>query len=415
MKHRKEIFASIAGHILEYYDVTLYGYFAAYLAPKFFPSDNEELSYLVSLVAFAAGFWLRPVGGLIFGHIGDRFGRKIALSWTILLVTIPTIVLGVLPYYETIGIAAPIILLTCRLLQGLCAGGEYSGAAIFVNEHAQKGRDGLASGWLACAGFAGAILGTGIGSFCTRDFMPEWGWRIPFLLGAVFGFIGFYIRFSLQETDAFKALQKAGDISPLPIRDAVQAQPLNMVWVALLGAASTVPYYASSIYMGGIFKNDLHLDLHQTLFINMSIMILWALLLPVLGHWSDRVGKHRMMMAACLATAVTTYPAFYLLEQEITLERVIMVQVILTIPSAAFVAPISALLPSLFPVKGRYSGIGFAYPLGSAIFGASTPFLSEKLKIAFDSQTAPAFYVVAVALVGFFSLYMAKRAYAKAV
>lgn len=413
MKRRKEIFATIAGNVLEYYDVTLYGYFAAFLAPLYFPFESETSSIIASFVTFALGFVTRPLGGIVFGHLGDRLGRKRALALTIFLVTIPTFTIGILPTYETIGLAAPAILIACRLLQGLCAGGEFAGAAVFINEHAEKGKDGFAASLLATSGFVGAIIGTAFGAICTAKFMPDWAWRLPFVLAAVFGVIAFYIRYSLEETRDFKEIRSEGTLSRMPLLDAFKDQPLNIFCAIGMGAAATVPYYALAIYMGSVFASDLKLPTSQTMLINMGIMIYWAILLPIVGRLSDRVGKARVMMIATFITAVTAFPAFWLIKEAVSLERVILIQLILTTSSAAFVAPVAAVLPTLFAVKERYSGIGFAYSLGGALFGSTTPIISTILKSQLEMPAAPAIYITAIAIVGILSLKFANRAYQK--
>src|SRR5436189_1033551 len=193
-KNIKAIFAAMVGNALEYYDVMLYGFFAAMLAPLFFPTDNQITSTISSLGTFAAGFVMRPLGGIIFGHLGDKFGRRQALVLAIFLVTIPTFTIGILPTYADIGIAAPLILLLCRLLQGLCVGGEYSGASIFVIEYSKRGREAFAGSILCAAGVSAGVLGTLVGFLSTLPFMPAWRWRIPFLIGSLFGLIGHYFR-----------------------------------------------------------------------------------------------------------------------------------------------------------------------------------------------------------------------------
>ena len=187
MLRTKTILTATIGNAIVYYDMTLYGFFAVFLSPLFFPSDNLITSQLSSLGVLASGFLARPFGGLIFGHIGDRFGRKKALIIAILLITIPTTVIGILPTYALIGIFAPIILVLCKLLQGICTGGEYSGAAIFLSEHHRGENEGLAGSILPVSSILGAILGTSLGGLFLLPEMPIWAWRIPFLLGGIFG------------------------------------------------------------------------------------------------------------------------------------------------------------------------------------------------------------------------------------
>jgi len=221
MNHKKAILAAMIGNALEYYDVMLYGFFAAALAPLFFPTTNHFVSITASLGTFAAGFLMRPLGGILFGHLGDRYGRRMALAFSILLVTVPTLTIGLLPTYEYIGIAAPIILVVCRLLQGLCVGGEYSGAAIFVIEHSKKKQEAFAGSVLCATGFLGGFLGTILGLICTLPYMPTWSWRIPFLIGSIIGLIGYYIRTQVDESPAYSQAMKRGEIIKSPLRDVI--------------------------------------------------------------------------------------------------------------------------------------------------------------------------------------------------
>ena len=240
-KNYKAIFAAMIGNALEYYDVMLYGFFAAMLAPLFFPNDNPAISIISSFGTFAAGFIMRPLGGLLFGHLGDKFGRRRALVLAIFLVTIPTFTIGVLPTYAEIGMAAPIILVACRLLQGLCVGGEYSGASIFVIEYSKKGKESFAGSILAASGLVGGVLGTFFGFLCTLPLMPSWGWRLPFLMGSLFGLIGYYIRLQVKESPDFA--RHTGNIEKVPLWGVLESRKRNLLCTVGIGATTLIPFY----------------------------------------------------------------------------------------------------------------------------------------------------------------------------
>lgn len=399
-KDTKAILAAMVGNALEYYDVMLYGFFAAMLAPLFFPTDNPTISTISSLGTFAAGFLMRPLGGIIFGHLGDKFGRQKALVLAIFLVTVPTFIIGILPTYAEIGIAAPIILLLCRLLQGLCVGGEYSGASIFVIEYSKRGREAFAGSILCAAGLSGAVVGTFLGFLFTLPFMPPWGWRIPFLIGTVFGLIGYYIRAKINETPDFMK-HKGEKIAKVPLWNVLQKRKRQLFCTIGIGASALIPLYLLSVYMGHLLSSELHVPTSKIMLINVGINILIMLLLPLMGNLADsKIGKANLMIASSFMSILVAYPLFFLLKMHMSVENIIFCQVILAITDSAFAAPSMALLASLFPIHERYSGIGFGYALGGALLGGTTPLIVVSLVNWLDSPMMPAYYLMFGGIIG---------------
>lgn len=392
-KSYKAIFAAMIGNALEYYDVMLYGFFATMLAPVFFPTSNQTISIISSLGTFAAGFIMRPLGGIIFGHLGDKFGRRYALVLAIFLVTIPTFTIGILPPYTTIGIAAPIVLVICRLLQGLCVGGEYSGASIFVIEYAKKGREAFAGSILCAAGFLGGVLGTFLGFVFTLPVMPPWSWRIPFLIGSVIGLIGYYIRTKVGESPKFTQHQNE-ETAKVPLLSVLRERKRNLLCTIGIGATSLIPFYMASVYMGYLLSSKLNISTSKIMLINVALNIFLMVLLPLMGIVADKVGKSRLMIFISSLSIILAYPLFFILEKDLSLFNIILVQIILALITAGFGAPSTAFLTSLFPVHERYSGIGFGYALGGAILGGTTPLILASLSNWFDSFLAPAFYLI---------------------
>jgi len=226
---KKVIIASVLGNALELYDFSLYGIFVPLFATLFFPTGNPTVALLASLATFAVGFLTRPLGGILFGYLGDRFGRKNALLISIMLMALPTLIISFLPTYAQIGILAPILLLLCRLLQGLCAGGEYTGASIFIIEHLGKSRRGLAGSLISASGAIGSLIAMLLGAALLQPGLPEWSWRIPFLMGAFLALIGFYIRRSLQESPEFtELLVQQVPSSGVPLLVAFQKYPIDL-------------------------------------------------------------------------------------------------------------------------------------------------------------------------------------------
>lgn len=395
----KSIVAAMIGNALEYYDVMLYGSFATMLAPLFFPTDNPSLTALSSLGTFAAGFIMRPLGGLLFGHMGDKIGRRPTLGLTIFLVTIPTFTIGILPSYEKIGLAAPFILVLCRLLQGLCVGGEYSGASIFVVEHSKKGQEAFASSTLCAAGFFGGAIGTFLGFICTQPFMPMWGWRIPFLIGAVIGLLGFYLRRNVSESPDFIRTKKKKVIT-VPLISVLQTRKKNLFCTIGIGATSLIPFYMASVYMGYLLSVKLDLSTSHIMLINVGLNLFIMGLLPVMGLLADRIGKERLMIWSSCLSIVLAYPLFVFLDQELTVTRIIFVQGILGMITSSFGAPSSAFIVRLFPVQKRYTGVGFGYALGGALLGGTTPLILETLSTWINASLAHTFYLAMSGIIG---------------
>lgn len=399
-KNTKAILAAMVGNALEYYDVMLYGFFAVMLAPLFFPTDNQIVSTLSSLGTFAAGFIMRPLGGIIFGHLGDKFGRRQALVLAIFLVTIPTFIIGVLPTYMEIGIAAPIILLLCRLLQGLCVGGEYSGASIFVIEYSKRGREAFAGSILCAAGISGGVLGTFLGFLFTSPIMPSWGWRIPFLIGSVFGLIGFYIRTKISETPDF-IKHRERKTSKVPLWEVLRKRKRNLVCTIGIGASALIPLYLSSVYMGHLLSTELNLSTSQIMLVNIFLNFFLMLLLPLMGNIADgKIGKENLMIFSSLALMLIAYPLFFLLNTYLSIPTIIFCQAIIAIANSAFAAPSMALMSTFFPVHERYSGIGFGYALGGALLGGTTPLIVVSLVSWLNSSMMPAYYLMFSGILG---------------
>lgn len=407
-KSYKATFAAMIGNALEYYDVMLYGFFATMLAPIFFPTSNQTVSVISSLGTFAAGFIMRPLGGLVFGHLGDKFGRRYALVLAIFLVTIPTFTIGILPPYATIGIAAPIILVVCRLLQGLCVGGEYSGASIFVIEYAKKGREAFAGSILCAAGFFGGVLGTFIGFICTLPMIPSWGWRIPFLIGSIIGIIGYYIRTKVGESPEF-IQHKNEEIAKVPLLAVLQERKRNLLCTIGVGATSLIPFYMASVYMGYLLSSKLNTPTSKIMLINVVLNVSLMGLLPLMGIVADNIGKARLMIVVTCLSILLAYPLFFMLEKEFSLLNVFFVQAVLALITAGFGAPSTAFLASLFPVHERYSGVGFGYALGGALLGGTTPLILATLANWFHSSLAPAFYLMFSGFLGLICVVYARK------
>ena len=310
----KVVFAGMIGNALEFYDFSLYGFFATILASQFFPAGDRVAAIFYTFTVFGVGFLMRPLGAIVFGHIGDKYGRKIALSLSVILMAVPTALIGVLPNYATIGILAPIILTFCRLLQGLCTGGEYNGAAIFVIEH-QKDKRGFAGGLITSSCAIGSLLGTLVGWFFSgySECFGIDAWRIPFIMGLVIGIIGLYTRHKLDESPEFQeavARKKAsGETTPdAPLLAALRKHLRSVICIIGIAWLNGVMYYSTFTYVSVYLHNVFGWSLQSSLPMASLALLVYAIVTPLVGALSDRVGEMRLMRPAALLISLTAIP-----------------------------------------------------------------------------------------------------------
>jgi MHS family proline/betaine transporter-like MFS transporter len=398
MLKAKTVLTATIGNAIVYYDITLYGFFTAFLSPLFFPAENLVTSQLASLGAFAAGFMARPFGGVIFGHIGDRYGRKKALVVAMLLVTIPTVIIGILPTYSSIGMFAPIILVLCKLAQGICTGGEYSGAAIFLSEHHRGHGEGLAGSILPATSIIGAILGTSLGGLCTLSEMPPWAWRIPFLLGGVFGIIAYFLRSALMESPEFVTTQKEKHLVKLPILEVVKQDKRAFFCTLWLSAHNLVLFYIPVVYIVQ-FMQPKDTLVSSGMFLNTGFMLLLVAFFPLMGFAADRFGKQQVMMTGIVASFILALPLFLLINFENSLTNVFIVLIMFCLFSTTCVGPSVSYFPKLFPVQNRYSALALAIGLGEAL-GGTTPLICHGFATAMGTPIAPAFFLMICNILG---------------
>jgi predicted MFS family arabinose efflux permease len=315
-KHRRVIFASSLGTVFEWYDFYLYGSLSAIITKQFFSGVNETTGFIFALLAFAAGFFVRPFGALLFGRFGDLIGRKHTFLVTIVIMGLSTALVGMLPSYASIGVAAPIALVTLRLLQGLALGGEYGGAATYVAEHAPPGKRGFYTSWIQTTATLGLFLSLLVILLCRWWFEEDfevWGWRIPFLVSIVLLLISVYIRLQLQESPAFLEMKSEGKLSKAPLKEAFGAWPnLKLVLLALFGATAgqAVVWYGGQFYSLFFLERILQVESGAANLIIAGALLLGTPFFVVFGILSDRIGRKKIVMAGCILAAITYFPVF---------------------------------------------------------------------------------------------------------
>ena len=391
--------AGLIGNVMEWYDFAVYGFFASTIGTLFFPTGNAATSLIASFGAFAAGFLMRPVGAILFGHIGDLVGRKKVLTLSVMMMAIPTFLVGVLPTYDDIGIAAPILIVLLRMLQGVSVGGEYTGSFVFLTERAPKGKRGLYSSWSITGAMGGILLGSAVGALVTNlmteSALTSWGWRLPFLAGILVAGTGWIIRRGIHE-DTPQPKEKAS-----PLAEAVRGNLRELLQSFGINIANAVGFYILFIYVSTWLIREDKMSRASALDINTISMTVTLIVLPVAAILSDRFGRKPFLLIGTGGMALFGYPFIRLMHHTDPFLTQIG-QIGLALFLGIFVAVIPVTLSELFPRNIRVSATSLSYNLPLAIFGGTAPMVATWLITETGDAMALSWYLVAAALIGFF-------------
>ena len=398
---RRLIAAGVIGNVMEWYDFGVYGYFAASIGRHFFPAQDAVSSLLAALGVFAAGFFMRPIGSLVFGHIGDRHGRKRALTASVLLMAVPTFLIGLLPTFQQIGVVAPALLVLLRLLQGLSVGGEYTTSSIFLVERSAAGRRGFLGSFAPVGACAGILLGSAIGAalatLLDRDALQSWGWRIPFLIGITVGLVGIYIRRKVIDDSATVGEQPK---AVAPVREAFRTEWRTIARLIALGAVGAVGFYMCFVYVTTYLRQVDHIAQSKALDINTVSMAVLLLLLAPMGALSDRFGRKPSLLAASGGMFLMAWPLFWMLHHS-DFAAIVLGQVGFAVLSACFWGAIPATMVELVPHRLRCTVLSVGYNTGMAVLGGLTPMVAVYTIKRSQYDLSPAFLLMAAAAVSF--------------
>jgi MHS family proline/betaine transporter-like MFS transporter len=394
------IAAGIIGNVLEWYDFAVYGYFAGVMGRQFFPSDNPNMSLLAAFGAFAAGFLMRPFGGVVFGHIGDRVGRKAALTLSVLAMAIPTFLIGLLPGYAQWGAVASVLVVLMRMVQGLSVGGEYTTSIVFLVEGADQRQRGLAGSWSPFGGSLGILMGSAsaavISSWLPAEAVDSWGWRIPFLLGLVVGLAGLYVRQHIPEPTPKSGGEKTGS----PILEAVHRERRALLEVAGLNVLTAVGFYLVFVYTVTWFQMVVRASAEEALDINTVNLALTLLLLPLGGALSDRVGRRPVLIASSLSLLLLAWPLFWMMHHP-NVVLMWMGQLGLTLLLGMFLGTVPATAAEAYPTEVRCTAVSVGYNVTLGLLGGITPLLATWLVGISRDDLSPAFMLMGAAAVSF--------------
>ncbi|MBM7705950.1 metabolite-proton symporter [Chryseomicrobium aureum] len=411
--NRRVLIASLVGSSIEWFDYFLYGTMAALVFNQlFFVSEDPTVGLLLAYASFALSFFIRPFGGVIFSHIGDRIGRKKTLVLTLSLMGAATFAMGILPTYQAIGVAAPIILITLRLIQGLGIGGEWGGALLLATEYAPPEHRGLFGSIPQMGVTIGMVMGTlalWIMSLLPEAAFMSWGWRVPFVFSALLVVFGLWIRKGIDETPEFKAVQASGEVPKLPI-----VETLRFYWREVLitiGAkvVETAPFYIFSTFIVSYATTNLGFSRSATLGAVMIATVVTTILIPIMGSLSDRVGRKKMYIAGTVAMMAFAFPYFWMIHQGSVALLVIATVIGLGIIWAPITAVLGTMFSEIFDAKVRYTGVTLGYQVGAAVAGGTAPLVATALLATFENSYVPvALYIMFTAAISLIAIWAVK-------
>tara|TARA_R110000868_G_scaffold353274_1_gene614511 strand:- start:6558 stop:7832 length:1275 start_codon:yes stop_codon:yes gene_type:complete len=402
------VLSILMGTILEWYDFCLIAAMAPIISSLFFPAENTSLSLLATYGVFASGFLMRPIGSFIFGHMGDKYGRNAALSITIMLMAIPTTLMGLLPTFNQIGMFAPVSLIILRLIQGVASSGEYPGAICYLTESAPIDSRGF---WGSISMFGvvgGMLLGSTINtcllSMLTNEQVYSWGWRIPFLLGLPLTLIGWFVRYKLSDTSIFNAVKEQQEILQAPVKHLLKFNLVSVWKVTLLFSFSTVSFYMSFVYLGGYLVSLHKLSLHSVMKSTAISSLIFIMLVPIFGYISDKINRKVLMYIGTALLFLFYYPIFRFLMFS-DYQGFLVGQILIALFVAMLVGPMAAMTSEMFSTSVRYSGVSLGLNIGASIFGGTCPLVATYLVHLTLNDSLPAIYPVIFAALSFVVIY----------
>ncbi|APC92461.1 MULTISPECIES: MFS transporter [Francisella] len=402
-KQREALLLSSLGGMLEFYDFIIYALLASYISKLFFPIQSAITSLLVAFSAYAVGYLARPFGGVIFGHFGDKYGRKKTFTISILVMALATFLIGVLPTYNNIGIIAPVLLLLCRVAQGISVGGEIPGAITYIGEAVPDKR-----GFITAVIFGFLVLGVAIGfiveslllEFFTTEKMLSYGWRIPFILGGLFGLIAYYLRRKLIDIEDFSPFIK--DEFSLPITKMFLTHRWNLIYSTIIVSFGALCFVTLFLLLPAYFTTILNLHLKNFIWINSLGVFIISIFCVIVGFFADKINRSFILLISLIATFAFSFIIYtiYTSYQEFYFVAIIISAILV----ALCWGNIPAMLIDLFKQDVRYTGIGFAYNLGFAVFGGLTPMIVISAIKFSGNNLAPAYILVIGALITFITM-----------
>lgn len=407
MPSRKLELAGSVGNVLEWYDFAVYGFLAPIMSPLFFPSEDQLSGLINTYGIFAAGYLMRPIGGIFFGHIGDLMGRKKALQLSIAMMAIPTVLVGLLPVHNQVGVVAAFLLVLLRLIQGVSVGGELIGSMSYLVETAPPNRRGLCGSWSVCGAIVGILVGSLVVTILTKtlgaEAMSAWGWRVPFLGGIVIFLIAKWLRSSLEETPEFMASKQEEAPKKNPLGEVIREMPIRVLHMSASILLFGTSFYTLFVWMPTYLTDIVKPPLENALTINTISMVLLLAMIPVGGILADRFGQKPVMLWATGVLGVIVYPIFLFIDHGILWHAVIS-QLVFAFLLGLIQGPLPSFMVDCFPIKNRYTAIGLSYNITLAIFGGTAPMVCTWFIKTTGDMASPAIYLAVLAAISVVSM-----------
>lgn len=413
---RRAVGAAALGNAMEWFDFGVYAYIAVTLGKVFFPSADPGVQLIATFAAFTVAFLVRPIGGLVFGPLGDKIGRQKVLAATMILMAAGTFCIGLIPSYEQIGITAPILLLVARLVQGFSTGGEYGGATTFIAEYSTDRQRGFMGSWLefgTLAGYSlGAVIVITLSAVLSQDALLSWGWRVPFLVAGPLGLIGLYIRLKLEETPAFKAFADKAEQEGRESQDGLMSlltkhRRAMLLCIGLVLIFNVTNYMVLS-YLPSYLTATLGYDESHGVLLILAVMLIMMVVITFAGRLSDRIGRRPVLMAGCIGYLLLSIPCFMLLGMGGILP-VFLGALVLGLLQVCFAGAMPSTLPALFPTHIRYGALAIGFNISVSLFGGTTPLVAAWLVEETGNPLMPAFYLMGAAVIGFITVWLTRE------
>ncbi|MBF0199314.1 MAG: MFS transporter [Planctomycetes bacterium] len=398
----RNILGAVIGNVLEWYDFAVFGYFASTIGTCFFPLNNKTASLISAFGVFAVAYFMRPIGGALFGHMGDKIGRKQALQMSVLLMAVPTFAIGILPTWDQAGIMAPILLILMRMIQGLSVGGELIGSISFLTEIAPEGKKGKYGSWAECSSLGGIMLGSFVVMilhFCMDPLsLNDWGWRLPFMAGLLIGLFGLWMRSNLEETETFTEMKNKEGLASHPLGEVFKNNKglvLHLVALVMLPGGG---FYLLYVWWPTMMT-ELHIPpIEYAMLSNTLSMLFLLVLIPFAGKLSDAVGRKKVLVFGALGIALVAHPLFVIVQQG-SFFSALFSQLVFAIFMSFFLGPIPATMSELFPANIRFSGSAIGYNISLALFGGTAPLVSTWLVVNYGGIPAASYYLIFLSLI----------------
>ncbi|MGA9609385.1 MAG: MFS transporter [Rouxiella badensis] len=403
----KTLFVTCIGNALEWFDIAVYGFFAAYIARAYFPTTDQTVSLLLAFGSFGVSFLIRPLGAIVLGAFADRAGRKSSLLASISLMMLGSLMIVVTPSYATLGLAAPLLILLARLIQGFSAGGEFGSSTAFLVEHFPERKAYIASWQFATQGAStllASAFGLGLSQWLSESQIQDWGWRIPFAFGLLIGPVGLYIRRNIEEADSFvKADRQA---SPLKTLFGQQKSLLCMA-VGLMVVSTAINYMLN--YVPTYATKTLHFSGQIAFTATLLAGVILTVATPLMGLWAEKVGRLPLMWGSLVLLLITIYPGFWLMTHYNTASALIALVCWMALLKSVYFSAVPSMMADLFPVTTRASGMAIGYNIAVTVFGGFAPFICTLLITATGTKLAPSYYLMIVALLSLWALINSQR------